>query len=215
MKKIIVSIAVLLFSAPIYAQSEAGNVTVQNATLPAVVLELNYAPDLVSDALNDYLSRKGRSKREDIKGFTTYRNTQAVQGDSVNADLYFKIERKSRKEKQVTVVSLLLNKPAPDAVASNSNLHYLTMEQAKAYLNGLVATVDAYDLDLKIKDQNKSVVAAETKLKHLADEGGDLENKKVSIEKKIDENKAQQQSQVNEVTEQKHRLEMLVARRKS
>jgi hypothetical protein len=215
MKKIIVSIAVLLFSAPIYAQSEAGNVTVQNATLPAVVLELNYAPDLVSDALNDYLSRKGRSKREDIKGFTTYRNTQAVQGDSVNADLYFKIERKSRKEKQVTVVSLLLNRPAPDAVASNSNLHYLTMEQAKAYLNGLVATVDAYDLDLKIKDQNKSVMAAETKLKHLADEGGDLENKKVSIEKKIDENKAQQQSQVNEVAEQKHRLEMLVARRKS
>jgi hypothetical protein len=215
MKKIIVSIAVLLFSAPIYAQSEAGNVTVQNATLPAVVLELNYAPDLVSDALNDYLSRKGRSKREDIKGFTTYRNTQAVQGDSVNADLYFKIERKSRKEKQVTVVSLLLNKPAPDAVASNSNLHYLTLEQAKAYLNGLVATVDAYDLDLKIKDQNKSVMAAETKLKHLADEGGDLENKKVSIEKKIDENKAQQQSQVNEVAEQKHRLEMLVARRKS
>jgi hypothetical protein len=215
MKKIIVSVAVLLFSAPIYAQSEAGNVTVQNATLPAVVLELNYAPDLVSDALNDYLSRKGRSKREDIKGFTTYRNTQAVQGDSVNADLYFKIERKSRKEKQVTVVSLLLNRPAPDAVASNSNLHYLTMEQAKAYLNGLVATVDAYDLDLKIKDQNKSVMAAETKLKHLADEGGDLENKKVSIEKKIDENKAQQQSQVNEVTEQKHRLEMLVARRKS
>jgi hypothetical protein len=215
MKKIIVSVAVLLFSAPIYAQSEAGNVTVQNATLPAVVLELNYAPDLVSDALNDYLSRKGRSKREDIKGFTTYRNTQAVQGDSVNADLYFKIERKSRKEKQVTVVSLLLNRPAPDAVASNSNLHYLTMEQAKAYLNGLVATVDAYDLDLKIKDQNKSVMAAETKLKHLADEGGDLENKKVSIEKKIDENKAQQQSQVNEVAEQKHRLEMLVARRKS
>jgi hypothetical protein len=213
MKRIIVTLVVLFTCAHTYAQSEAGSVNVQNATVPAVVLELNYAPDLVSDALNDYLSKKGRSRKEDIKGFTAYRNTQPVQGDSVNADLYFKIERKSRKEKQVTLVSLLLNMPTGDAT-SPKNTHYFTTDQAKDYLNGLVPMVAAYDLDLRIKDQNKMVSSIESRLKNSSEDGSDLEKKKASIEKKIEENRAQQQTLTSEVADQKRKLDTLVAQRK-
>ena len=182
-------------------------------TQPAAVIELNYAHAVVQDALNDYLSKKGRSKGNDIKGFTTYRNTQPVQGDSVNADLYFKVERKSRKEKEVTTVSLLLT--APDAGAAPTNVHYMSMSQAKDFLNGLVPTIDSYDLELKIKDQNKIITKAESKYKDLISDGQDLEKKRASIEKNIAENKQQQQKQVSEIEGQKQILATLVNQRKA
>jgi len=168
-----------------------GAVEYQKQLQPAAVIDLPYPPSVVNAAMDEYLSKKGKSKGNDIKGFTTYRNTQPLQNDSVNADLYFKTERKSRKEKEVTVVSLLLT-PA-DIQNSTGNLHYLNMNDAKDYLNGLAITIDAYNLELAIKDQNHAVIIAEAKYKILTNEAGDLDKKRAAIEKKIDDNRNDQQ----------------------
>jgi hypothetical protein len=135
-----------------------------------------------------------------------------VQSDSVNADLYFKTEHKSKKEREVTVVSLLLM--PIEAQANTGNLHYLTMDDAKDYLNGLATTIDAYNLELTIKDQNDAVIKAEAKYKSLANEGEDLENKRTGIEKKIADNKNDQQQQLKEIENQKQKLTQWVNRRK-
>ena len=101
MKKICLSFSLFLFAGIVYGQATEGTVQYQKNEQPAAVIELPYSPDVVKDAMSDYLSKKGRSKGNDIKGFTTYRNTQALQSDSANADLYFKVERKSRQEKEI------------------------------------------------------------------------------------------------------------------
>ena len=144
MKKTILFFSILLVSVFSYGQAQEGTVEYQKRLQPAAVIELPYPPSVVDAAMNDYLSKKGKSRSNDIKGFITFRNTNPVQSDSTNADLYFKTERKSRKEKEVTVVSLLLM--PTEAQASTGNLHYLNMDDARSYLNDLASAIEAYDL---------------------------------------------------------------------
>jgi hypothetical protein len=96
MKRTIPVFSILLISVFGYGQAHEGAVQYQNKLQPDAVIELPYPPDVVDAAMSDYLSKKGKSRCNDIKGFVTFRNTQLAQNDSVNADLYFKTERKSR-----------------------------------------------------------------------------------------------------------------------
>jgi seryl-tRNA synthetase len=89
------------------------------------------------------------------------------------------------------------------------------MDDAKDYLNGLETTINAYILELTIKDQNDAVIKAEAKYKNLANEGEDLENKRAGLEKKIADNKNDQQLQLKEIENQKQRLTQWVSQRKS
>lgn len=209
----ILFLSVLVISLLSYGQAYEGSVQYQNKLRPAAVIELAYPPSVVSAAMEDYLSKKGKSKSADIKGFTTFRNTQPVPGDSTNADLYFKAERKSRQEKEVTLVSLLLM--PTEAQTNTANLHYLSMDEAKTYLNDLVPAIEAYHLELTIKDQNTVVTKAEARYKSLVREGGDLEDKKSSIDKKIADNKNDQQQQLKEIENEKQKLTQVISQRKS
>lgn len=137
-----------------------------------------------------------------------------MQSDSINADMYFKVERKSRQEKGSTIVSLLISKPTEGSAGTDS-LHYLSMDQAKTYLNELVPQIEAYKLETVIKDQNESLIKAESRLKNLMNDGADLEAKRVNLDKKISENKADQQKQVNEIESQKQKLAGSVSQRKA
>jgi hypothetical protein len=213
MKKIILLLSILLVSVLVYGQAYEGAVQYEKGLQPAAVIELPYPPSVVNAAMDDYLSKKGKSRANDIKGFSTFRNTQPVQNDSVNADLYFKTERKSRKEKEVTLVSLLVLPNAQQADAGN--LHYLDMNDAKDYLNGLSLAIDTYNLKLTIKSQNDAVIKAEAKYRSLTNEGEDLENKRAAIEKKIANNKTDQQQQLKEIENQKQKLAQWVSQRKS
>ena len=213
MKKVICFLSMYLFAITMYGQAQNGSVVHQRVTHNAAVIELPYTPDMVTAALNDYLSKKGKSKVEDMKGFTTYRNTQQLASDSVNADLYFKVERKSRKEKESTIVSLLLKTPADNNAAAN--VHHMDMEEAKTFLNELMPAFVAYDLELMIKDQNKALIDSEAKLKGMQRDNDDLKNKMKGLEKDLENNSQKQQAQAEAINNQKQKLAELVAQRKN
>lgn len=213
MKKLLLPLCLCFTVAITYGQAMEGTVEYQKIQQPAAVIELAYNPDVVEAAMNDYLSKKGRSKANDIKGFVTYRNTQQSVNDNLNADLYFKVERKSRKEKQVSTISILLDPLNKDIAASAKENHF-TMEQAKEFLNQLIPVIDAYNLELVIKDQNDLVSKAESKYKNLVDDGASLEKDKSKIEQRIVDNKQDQEKQKQEVDRQKQELANIVAKRK-
>lgn len=215
MKSIFLLLCMLFIAVLVVGQAKDGMVKFQRIQQPAAVIELPYAPDIVSAAMNDYLSKKGKLKGNDLKGFTTYRNTQPLQNNDVaNADLYFRVQRKDNQEKGTSTVSLLLTAPK-EGNTNADNVHYLNMEQAKTFLNELTPAIEAYNLEQQIKDQNEMVIKAESKFKRLIDDGTDLESKRVSIEKKQQENKVEQQTQTTEVETQKQKLAVLVSQRKS
>jgi chromosome segregation ATPase len=96
-----------------------------------------------------------------------------------------------------------------------ANQHHLNMDEAKAYLNDLTPAIEAYNLELQIKDQNAAVTAAETKYKNLTNEGADLEKRKEELDRKLHNNKMQQQTQLNEIELQKQKLATKVSERKA
>jgi hypothetical protein len=213
MKKTILFLGILSASVTGYGQAYEGSVQFRDNRQPAAVIELPYPASFVNEAMSDHLSKKGKSQSSDIKGFTTFRNTQPIQSDSINADLYFKTERKSRKEKNITMVSLLIM--PSEAQAGTGNTHYMNMDHAKLYLNELATAVTAYSLEQSIKDQNDLVAKAEAKYKSLVNDGDDLEKKREAIEKKIQDNKHDQQQQLKEIENEKQKLTNRVEQRKS
>ncbi|MBC7903755.1 MAG: hypothetical protein H7Y27_10040 [Gemmatimonadaceae bacterium] len=211
MKRTIILFSMLLIIGA--ASGQARETTVENtaAKQEAAMIEVPYSPDMVTAAMNDYLTKKGRSKGTNIKGYTAYRNQNQASADSVNADLYFKVERKSRSEKETSIVTLLLNTPA---VSTAPNTAFLNMEQAKQYLNDLTPAIAAYGLEQEIKDLTESVSKAESKLKSLKNDADDLEKKRSSLENKMKENREDQEKQQAEVEKQRLKLAMVTGQRK-
>ena len=214
MKKIYLLIPMFLISVLIFGQAQEGTVEYLKNQQPAAFIELPYETHIVNEAMNDYLSKKGKSRVDDLKGFTTYRNTQLIGKDSVNADLYFKVERRNKQEKEVSIIYLLLTMPKEGSVTVN-NVHHLNMEQAKTYLNELLPAIDAYNLELLIKHQNESIIKGESKFKNLMDDASDLEKKRLTVENNILENKQNQKIQRSLLEIEKLKLAGLIKLRKS
>src|SRR5688572_22688715 len=130
MKQIILAIAMLVITNSINAQSVAGTVNHDKKTHQAAMIELPYEADLVSQALNDYLSQKGKAKGKEMKGFKAYKNPNQ-QMDSVNANLYFSVKQK-KNEKDVTILSLLITRKGNE-VATGSDMHHMDMDEARRF----------------------------------------------------------------------------------
>lgn len=211
MKQFMLCLCLLLIVHFVHSQSYNGTVAYQRTQQPAAVIDLPYNSDIVSACLNEYLSKKGRSKSTDLKGFTTYRNTQPVVNDSANADMYFKIERKSRRERDNTILSLLLRNPRPNP--GTDVLHHLTMDEAKMYLNELVPAIQAYNVEVEIEKQNEAVAKAEAAYKNLMQDQQDLEKKKSTLEQKLSENKVRQDAQLKTIELEKQKLAEKVSQR--
>lgn len=214
MKRIFLLVPVFFISVLIFGQAREGTVEYLKTQQPAAFIELPYETHIINEAMNDYLSKKGKSRVDDLKGFTTYRNTQLIGKDSVNADLYFKVERRNKQEKEVSIIYLLLTIPKEGSVTVN-NVHHLNMEQAKTYLSELAPAIEAYNLELLIKHQNEAIIKGESKFKNLRDDASDLEQKRANVENNILENKQNQKTQQSDLENQKQKLAILIKQRKS
>ena len=213
MKKILILVVALLPASLLFAQAQEGVVAYQKTQQHAAIIHLPYSSDVVNDALNDYLSKKG-TKSDQLKGFKSFRNTRLSENDTVHADLYFKVARKSRDEKGKTTISLLVGMPN-EGIAQRNPSTSITTEQAKEVLNQLVPVIEAFNLERMIKEQNALIIKEEVRYKSLVKEGVDLDEKRSDIEKKILANRLDQEKQTTEVNRQKQALALLVEQRKN
>jgi hypothetical protein len=213
MKSIPLIIGIWFLANVANGQAQSGTVEYNKRQVPAAFIELAAAPEAVTKIVAEQLSKKQLTKAAEVKGFLVYRSSLPMQGDSTQADLFFRVERKSRKEKELTLVSLLLT-TQQDGVAGNK-VRYLSMDEAKAYLDDLMPIIAAANLELAIKDQQAFISKAESRLKSLGDDTIDLEKKKTGLEKRIEENKQDIQTQATAVEAQKQKLADLISQRKS
>jgi hypothetical protein len=185
----------------------------QHTTQPAAIIELPYPESIVEKAVDDYMSKKGM-KGSDSKGYKVFRSYKLRDTQDYMSDLYFKIERKSRKEKDLTVVSLVAGKTAEDIkarVAPDNS----TLDGAKDLLNDMVSSIDAYNLEVQVKDQEDVIKKAQRKYDGLIDDQKDYEKKIKNFQDKLEENKKDQQKQQDELKKQQGILETLKEKRKS
>lgn len=217
MKRAILVLAVMVMSFQfINAQAYEGTVDYGKKKVPALIIEYNYSVDAVEGAFNQKLQLMGLKGKEDkglfssTKGYTTYKGAVINDISSNMLDYTFKVEKKSKKDDNNSVLYLIITQNDNSLVTNDADI----TSSAKSFLNNLLPDVDAYNLELQIKDQEDKVAKAEKKLKKLQDDKADMEKKIQKLQDDMKNNEKDQANTQTEITNQKAALEGLKAKRK-
>jgi hypothetical protein len=212
MKKLIYTlIAILLFNITVSSQARYVFIDFKDGQRPAIVNEFSYPESTVSKAIRDKMEKSG-FKGKDTKGYTMYKNVSLPELGSGTYDVYFKVDRKSKKEKDMSEVTMLVSRGNEVYITEADDAQ--TINNAKAYLDNLIPNVQAFDLEQQITAQQDAVNKAEKKYKNLLDDADDLQKKKRKIEQQIEDNYKDQKNQQSEIEKQKQIFENLKAKRK-
>jgi len=179
----------------------------------AAVIELPYPVEEVEAAIEEHFSKKG-GKSDKSKGYQIFRNMKISDEEVELNDLHFKVERKSRKEKDITLVYLLVGRPSEN-VGARSSVDRHKINEAKAFLNQLTPSVEARHLDVQIVGQEEVMKKTTKRNLQLIDEQKELEEKIKSLQLKLDQNKIEQQKQSEELTRQQGILDAMKSRKKA
>lgn len=194
------------------AQSSTSTIEYQKINRQAVVNEVPFPEKTVRDAIDNKMQQMGY-KGKDSKGFTIYKGVSLSELGTSSYDLYFNVDRKSRKEKEIAVITLMLSKGFDSFIADSTDA--TVINNAKTYLNNIRDMIAAYDLELQINDQADVLKKADKKLSNLKQDGEDMEKKKKKLEADIEQNKKDAEAQATEIEKQKQILETLKGKRKS
>ena len=194
-----------------FSQAKATTAEFQKTIQPGLTTDVPYAEKTVSKALDDKMGKLGY-KGKDTKGYLTYKGVRINEIGPEAYDFYFKVERKSKKEKDVSVVTLLISSGYEKFIADSSN--NTMMANAKTFLNNLTQVVEAYDLEQQIADQEAIATKESKKYINLTNDGQDLQKKKQKLENEIADNLKDQAKQKLEAEKQNQILETLKMKRK-
>ncbi len=206
MKKItflLIAFAITHFS---MAQAYDGSVDYLKKSQAAVIAEYKYPQETVEKTLKDKLERLGL-KVKSSKGFLIAYNSVISNISSNQMEYAFQVDRKSKREKEVTVISMVMNVNDVNVTADNA-------AKAKDFLNELAPAIDALNLENMIADQNSILEKAQKKNKNLQEDISNLEKKIRNYQDDLAKTKKQQEDQTKEVQRQQDILDTMKAKRK-
>jgi hypothetical protein len=212
MKHILTFIFFIALYAAAAAQSRTVTVEYQKINRQAVVNEIPFPEKTIRDAIENKMEQMGY-KGKDTKGYTVYKGVRMPELGNDSYDLYFMADRKSRKEKENSTLTLMVSKGFDSFIADSTDSK--VMDNAKNYLDSIKNMIAAYDLEQQIIAQEDAIKKADKKSAGLIDDGVSLEKKRKNIEQDIADNKKNQANQLAEIEKQKQILEVLRGKRKS
>ena len=212
MKKYLFLFAALIcFVATGNSQSQYTFIDFKDAKRPAIVVDLPYPEKIVDGALQEKMAKLGYKGKE-VKGFKEYKGISMPELGTATYDLYFAIDKKSRKEKKEATVTMLISKGNENFIAEADDPQ--TIANGKKILDNLLSGVVAYDLEQQIAAQESSIKKEEKRLRGLGDDAATLQKNKRKLEQQIEQNQKDQAAEEKEILKQKELYETLKARRK-
>ncbi len=192
------------------AQAYEDKVQYDKKKQEAIAIQFNFPPEAVENAVVGRFSKMGYKPKEEKgifnpdKGFIQFKNANVTVISRDKMDYIVNVERKSRKEKDEAVLYLIMYKKDDNAIPQ---MDAGEIRNAKAFLESLLPDVEAADLELQIKAQQEAVDRIAKKL-------GDLKDDQAALEKKLQENAAQQVATRKDSVTQRQALDTLIGRRK-
>jgi|SRR5450432_169317 len=175
------------------AQSYKSSYTFQKNVYPVAAIQVPFDEDAVKDALIDYMLAHGY-KDAHFKDFIIFRDVALDKNSSVVSDAYFVIDRKSRSEKDITVISLLpVKKGETLSPATTEDSSYTRISMV--YLDSLKNNVHSFSLKKLIEAQQKTLDKTKAKMVDLKNDSGDIAKKIRNYESDLAENKMAQNKQ--------------------
>jgi len=210
MRKLFFLLFTLGFAPVVFSQAISTTASYEKTQEPALQVDIPFPEKTVANAIDDKISKLGY-KGSSQKDYTLYKGARLVELGSVPYDLYFKTAKKKSDEKNAATVAMLISTGYEKFVSDSANAEL--MNNAKLFLDSLVKTVAAYDLEQQIADQQNVLKKATKKLSDLSDDGQDLAKKEKKLQQEIADNSQSQTSQQAEVAKQQQILATLVNKR--
>jgi regulator of replication initiation timing len=165
----------------------------------AVVIELEGQAKNVEDVMKKKFSKlKGKSE----KGFEAFTGVIYSEISANTIDIYYKVEKKDETHSKIIMFlsqgynNFMSSKDFPSEISNAIKL-----------LDGMIAEVRKYELELAIAAQTK-VVEDEVKTQEkLVEENEDLVKEKEKLTKELEENKTSTETNVKTQEEQKKKIE--------
>lgn len=209
-KKVLLSVVIMLLALVSFAQSYEGTIQYNKKKHTAIVCDYSYPAQAVENAFVKRMEQLGYKAKEEKgilnrdKGFLVFKNAYVTDISKDKMDYIIKVERKSRKESDESVIYMIMLKNDTNAIPS---MEAYEIGKAKSYLNEMLPDIEAAHLELQIAAQEELVAKTEKKLKELRED-------KVVLEKKLAENASAQEETIKDIDAQKKRLEALKEKRK-
>jgi hypothetical protein len=195
-----------------YSQSSPTTVSYNKSDQPALMIELPYTEDVSQGFIVTNLKKTGYEpetkgslfwKNNKINGYYTYKGVR-LEGSDQPVDLYFKVEPKSRKQKDKSIIYLLVNKGSEGFINSGSDYN-----SAQRFLNGFLEQSAGYKLDLDIKGQEATLKDAQKKLTKLQDDEKSMNKKIEQLQTDLKKNQQDQENQQKTIETEQKKLEEL------
>jgi hypothetical protein len=211
MRKLSILLITLFAYATGFSQAFSTTAQYNKTQVPCLQIEIPFPQKTVDKAIEDKMSKLGYNDKSD-KDYTLYKEVHLAELGNGTYDLYFESDRKSRGEKDITILTFLISSGYAKFISDTSDA--TVTDNAKQFLNNLIATVTAYDLEQQISTQQDIIKKADKKLSGLIDDGEDLAKKKKKLEDEINDNSKDQTDQQAELARQKQILTTLISERK-
>lgn len=211
MKKMGLIVSGLLMTVLSFGQSYEASIQYDKKKQQAIAIDFVFQPQAVENAIVQKLAKMGYKPKEEKgilnrdKGFLVFKNIFITDIMSDRMDYLIKVERKSRKEADESIMYLVMLKDDKNAMGM---MDAGDVGRAKSFLNNLLPEVEAADLELQIIAQQEVVAKAEKKLR-------DLKEEQTSLERKIADNKTNQDNTQKDIESQKQALGVLEGKRRT
>ncbi|RYY62259.1 MAG: hypothetical protein EOO05_03480 [Chitinophagaceae bacterium] len=198
------------------AQSTVSPIEIDKKMQQGLRLDLPNNTDMAEGTLLQKLKETGYTpettgtmfwKKKKQDGFYVFNGVQLPDLNNQKLDLYFKIDRKTKKDKDSSTMSMLVSKGYDNFVTPESDS--ATFSAASRFLDGFLANTASYSLQQDIMNQEKLVASAEKKMQKLQDDDESLRKKIDQLNKDLVENRTAIELQAAEVAKQRASLETL------
>ena len=211
MKKILLSAVIFFIATTAFAQARTATAEYNKTMQPAIEIEIPFEEKTVMKSMIEKMEKKGYKGKES-KDYMVFKGVTMSELGTGTYDLYFKTDRKSRKEKDVSILTMMVSSGYDKFISESDNGELYN--NMKTFLNNHTEQATAYDLELQVKEQEEATQKASKKYNNAVEDGQDLVKKKEKIEKEIVENTQKQAELKAESEKQVQILETLKAKRK-
>jgi hypothetical protein len=211
MKNICLSLLLLFIVASSFCQSRFTVTQLNKKDVPGVIGEIPFVESTVRESIDKNFEKLGYKGKKG-KDFVVYSGVVLKELDNQPHDIYVMVDRKSRQEKEVSLVTFLIGKGFDDFASDTADADLIN--NTKAYVNSLREVAAAYDLELQIGAQEDIVKKDDKKYVNLMDDANALQKRKKKLDDEIAQNIIDQNVQKIENERQKQILETLKGKRK-
>lgn len=197
-----------------FSQSTRTSVTYNKLTRPALTLALPYTQEIAEGTIVQKLKEIGYNpetkgalfwKKSKVDGYYVFKNVELRNTNRQLVDLYFKVTPKSRKEKNQSVIYLLVGQGEDRFLSSETGTEIF--DEASEFLNGFTSLSATFKLNVDIQTQEAAVKSAETKYSRLQAEEKAILKKINDLAEALKLNRENQEKQLKMIENEKRKLE--------